>query len=437
MIKNRAGREVTVEVQMDAILIGAGRRGLGTYSEYAERFPHKLKYVAVAEPDEEKRERFAALHGIPPERRFRSWEELVKQPQLARAAFIVTMDRLHFAPAMAMLKRGYHVIVEKPMSVDPYECVAMVRSAEKHRRVLAIGHVCRFMPFFDEIKRAIVSGSLGSVVNISLTENIGFWHFAQSYVRGNWGKAAESAPSILAKCCHDLDLLRWLAGSPVEKLSSMGGLFQFKPEQAPGRVPERCTDGCDHERNCPYSAYALYIDPARFWVRETVRGAGPEAGKKLEMLSESPYSRCVYKAGNDVCDNQVVQIGFENGLTATLTMIAHTRDDTRTIRVNGTGGELHGHLIKNEIRIRDFLTDKETCLSPEYIKSGHMGGDVRLIDSFIDSVDNGREEHLSSAEESLESHLMAFAAEESRLKGSVVDMKAFIRDIEQRVPGNS
>ena len=414
---------------IDIILIGAGARGLGTYSEYAERFPHKLKYVGVAEPDEERRAEFAKIHSIPEERCFASWEELLAQPLLAEAAFIVTGDRLHFSPTVAMLRKGYHVIVEKPMAVDPAECILMVEEAKRSKRILSIGHVLRFTPFFSEIKRIVDSGDLGELVNVNQVECVGFWHFAHSYVRTKWARMADSCPSILAKCCHDLDIIRWLVGAPASRVSSFGNLFQFRPEKAPGNVPERCTDGCEFEEDCPYSVFRLYIDPGRFWVARTLKNKNACVKERIEFLKKSPYSKCVFRADNDVCDQQIVMMQFKNNATATLTMMAHTRDDTRKIRISFTGGELIGDFVGNRIEVRDFLTDKLTVLTPEVIESGHLGGDIVLIDRFLDALHGRRDTHLSSADESLDSHLMAFAAEKSRLNEMVVDMDEFARDI--------
>jgi predicted dehydrogenase len=299
--------------------------------------------------------------------------------------------------------------------------------------VLSIGHVLRFTPFYAEVAAAVRAGRLGELVNINQTECVGQWHFAQSFVRGNWASASASAPSILAKCCHDLDIIRWLTGSPVRRLVSFGNLFEFRREKAPGPTPERCTDGCPYEESCPHSAYKHYLEPARFWVATFPKREHPDPIARLEWLRRSPYSRCVYRLDNDVCDQQIVTMEFESGATATLTMMAHTRDDTRTLRISGTRGELHGHLVGNDIRIRDFISDKETRITPEVIHSGHMGGDLILIDRFLDAARAGGTEHLSSARESLESHLLCFAAEQSRCQGGMVVMNEFTRAIAARV----
>lgn len=416
----------------DVILIGAGARGTHVYGDYASRFPHKLRYVAVAEPDEARRKAFAEKFSIPPEKCFASWEDLIGKPKMAEAAFIVTMDRMHFGPAIEMLKQGYHVIVEKPMAIDPIECIEMVKAAKKYNRILSVGHVLRFTPFYREIANIVQSGMLGDIVNVTQMECVGFWHFAQSYVRMNWARAQESAPSIMAKCCHDLDIIRWLVGAPVKRLSSVGNLFEFRPEKAPGPVPQRCTDGCPFEAQCPYSAFKLYIEPTRGWLRESFKNYSGDQDDLLAFLKQAPQSQCVYLGRNDVCDQQIVAMEFENQATATLTMMAHTNDDTRTLRISGTRGELHAHFVKNDILVRDFITGKVTQITPELIQSGHMGGDIILIDKFLDSIHNQSTEHLSSVSESLESHLLATAAEISRTTHTFVTMSEYIAQLEEQ-----
>ncbi len=417
---------------VEAILIGAGKRGYNVYGDYAQRFPHKLRYVAVAEPDEKRRNAFAEKFQIPQNRRFASWEELIDKQKMADAAFIVTMDKMHFQPTIEMLRQGYHVIVEKPMAVNPVECVAMVEASKTFGRLLSIGHVLRFIPFYQEVHKILRSGQLGEIVSINQNECVGFWHFAHSFVRSNWARTCESAPSILSKCCHDLDILCWLVGSPVRYVASMGNLFEFLAEKAPGEVPERCTECCRYERTCPYSAYKLYLEPGRGWMKSFFQKNFGEGEDLLEQLKTTCYSQCVYLGKNDVCDQQVVTMEFENNAIATLTMQAHTRDDTRKLRICGTRGELHGHLEKNEILVRDFATDKLTCLTPEVIESSHMGGDIVLIDDFIHAIREGSNGHLSSVSESLESHLLAFAAERSRIERKFINMAEYTLEVEHQ-----
>ena len=243
-----------------AALIGAGRRGIQTFGGFALRNPYEIQFIAVAEPDAERRVQFAAQHDIPKERQFSSWEELLDRPKLCEALVIATMDQMHFAPTIAALDAGYDILLEKPMSNEPVECLRMAQQAQAEKRLLMICHVLRYTPFFTAIKKIVDSGLLGDIVSVQHNENVGYYHQAHSFTRGNWRNSQLSSPMILAKCCHDMDILTWLIGKRCQKISSFGGLYLFKPENAPVGAPARCTDGCPVERQCPYSAIRIYID---------------------------------------------------------------------------------------------------------------------------------------------------------------------------------
>ncbi|HLJ67689.1 MAG TPA: Gfo/Idh/MocA family oxidoreductase, partial [Chloroflexota bacterium] len=240
---------------IEAVLVGAGARGTLAYGATALQHPETLRFVAVAEPNPERRARFARQHGLPAARCFATWEELLAEGRLAPALVCATLDRLHVAPAVAALEAGYDVLLEKPMAPTASECLAMVRAAESTGRLLMVCHVLRYAPFFATLHAIVSSGRLGEIVTIEHRENVAYWHMAHSYVRGNWRNAAISSPMILAKCCHDLDLIVWMtADNPVRRLHSFGSLSHFRPEQAPPGATERCTDGCPAAESCPFYA---------------------------------------------------------------------------------------------------------------------------------------------------------------------------------------
>ena len=224
------------QAPLELVLVGAGGRGFHAYGAYAKAHPGEVRFVAVAEPDESRRERFAEAHGIPLNQQFRSWNELAAQPQLARAAVNTTMDRTHHASTLALLAAGYDVLLEKPMATTPAECIELVRTAEQRGRILQICHVLRYAPFFRTIHEIVTSGRLGDIVSFEWNENLAYWHFAHSFVRGRWANSQTSAPMILTKCCHDLDLLVWMLGWP-EKVASFGSLEPFPPGASWARDP--------------------------------------------------------------------------------------------------------------------------------------------------------------------------------------------------------
>ena len=412
-------------------LIGAGQRGMHCYAPFALRNPHKLKFIAVAEPDPVKREQFRLAHGISPQNCFTTGEELLEKPQLADAVLVCTQDRFHYKPTLRALEQGYHVLVEKPMSTDPLECIVMEEYAQKYDRKLMVGHVLRYTSFFTAIKELLTEGAIGDLVTIQHNENVGYWHMAHSYVRGNWRNSTESSPMILAKSCHDLDILLWLAGADCHKLSSFGSLTHFKQEHAPVGAPLRCTDGCPVEKDCAFYAPRLYLTEDTGWPASVISKDTSLEGR-TRALQEGPYGRCVYHCDNNVVDHQVVSIEFANQVTAAFTMSAFTNEISRTIKLMGTQGELRGAMEKNEIEITHFATGQRKVIHLQESPYGHSGGDDGIMRDFVELIGqegNGNERltALTMASTSVQSHMMAFAAEESRLAGRMIELPTYMQ----------
>lgn len=413
-------------------VVGAGQRGLG-YADYALAYPHEAQVVAVAEPDIEHRHRFQARHNLADSRCFASWQDLLAAPTHADALLICTQDRMHFEPAMAALQAGYHVLLEKPMSPEPAECIALGERAATYRRIFAICHVLRYTDFFANIKQLLDEGAIGQLISIQHNENVGFLHYSHSYIRGNWRNSKLSSPMILAKSCHDMDILLWLAGAECINLSSFGSLTHFRAENAPAGATPRCLDGCAVSDSCPWYAPNIYLTENTGWPASVI-SVDTSLEARLKALSEGPYGRCVYHCDNDVVDHQVVNIEFANQITAAFTMNAFTHDTSRTLKLMGTKGELRGHMEKNEIEIHDFSSGIVRQIHFPEPRGGHGGGDFGLMKNFVRLIREalqGNEEEttasLTSAAISVQSHLMAFAAEQSRLENRLVNLADFQR----------
>ena len=437
---------------LECAVMGAGDRGYKAYGAVAARRPDKIRFVAVAESHAERRRRFAQKFKIPAENCFNDWRELLAGPQIAPALLVTLQDSLHLEPTLQALAKGYHVLLEKPMAATARDCIALVQAAARHRRVLQVCHVLRYSRLFSRIKDLLDQGSLGDLTCIQHNENIGFWHMAHSYVRGNWRKTAESSPLILAKSCHDTDLLTWFAGTPALRVSSFGSLVHFRPENAPAGAPERCTDNCPHEKTCPYSAIRFYLDPGRIkpplslltgFSSQTIWDylKNPRAGSFtskitmdlsregiLKALREGPYGRCVYRCDNDVCDHQVVIIEFAGGVKASFVLSAFTAMWERTLKLMGAKGEIRAADLKGRLELRTFHPLKVRRRRIGFDAFSHGRGDEGVLLDFARAVQTGAAgEALTSARNSLESHLIAFAAEESRLTGRTVEMEEFRR----------
>lgn len=404
-------------------LIGAGNRGSDVYGRYILLHPELGRVVAVAETRAAPRAMAAAAHDVPGDRTFASWEELLARGRLADALIIATPDALHVAPAKAALALGYQVLLEKPLAPTLAGVLELADAARASTGSLVVAHVLRHSTFFATIKRLLDEGRIGELIHVQHTENIGHWHFAHSFVRGNWRRSDRASPMILAKACHDLDLLRWLVGRPCTSVASYGGLHHFRLENAPVGSTERCTGGCAVERQCPYSAIRIYLE--RFggqggWPNNVLT-PDPNAESLRAALEDGPYGRCVYRCDNDVADHQVVALNFEGGVAASLTVSAFTEENTRTLHLMGSRGEIHGHMERGELIINDFSAGNREILDVPATGAGHTGADAALLGDFLARVADDRADAApTDLAASVDSHLMAFAAEESRLSGAVV-----------------
>ena len=418
--------EMTKPVRL--AVIGAGSRGHG-YARFASAFPDRLKIVAVAEPDDFRRNRMAEEHEIPAESCFRTWQDFCSRPKMCDAVAICTQDSMHEEPAVACAKLKYHILLEKPMAPTADACRRITAAVKDAGVIFGVCQVLRYTQFTSMQRRIVQSGEIGQIVSIQHLESVGYWHQAHSFVRGNWRNEQESSFMLLAKSCHDLDWLRFIMAQPCKSVHSFGTLFHFKNTEKPAGAADRCID-CPREieSGCPYSAYKIYFRDrlckgATDWPVDVLV---PEVSSDTlaEALRTGPYGRCVYACDNDVVDNQVVNMIFANGATASMTMTAFTPGGIgRRTRIFGTRGEIDTD--SRIIKITHFLDDSVREIDTETandggILSGHGGGDFGLMDAFVRAVaENDPTQILSGVDETLESHLMVCAAEESRRKGSV------------------
>ncbi|MFD0960928.1 Gfo/Idh/MocA family protein [Paenibacillus chungangensis] len=421
MIQNNRG--ITVAV------IGAGSRGVG-YARYFLSNPVAGKVVAVADPDSERLKKLSDQHFVHEVHRYANYQAFFEQPKMCDAVLICTMDQQHYEPTMMALEKGYHVMVEKPMSPDPIETLDMSRQADNVGKILMVGHVLRYSPFFYKIKSLLHSGAIGDVISIDLIENVGHIHYSHSFVRGNWGNSRRSSFMLMSKSCHDIDILHWLIDKPCVKVSSFGSLMHFNSNNAPEGSTANCFDGCIVERSCPYSANRIYVERGE-WLWQVTQSERKE--DRIRALQEGPYGRCVYRCDNDVVDHQVVSMEFETGITASFTMIAFTTEEYRTIKVFGTKGQLRSHMGKNEIVVSTFNGDVEK-FNPATHAGGHFGADPLLVEDFVTQVNSG---HVTGgrthAKTSADSHLITFAAEQARLQGEVVEMAEYVSNLSNRL----
>ncbi len=417
-------------------MIGAGSRGT-VYSKFMKEMEKDFTVVAVAEPDDRKRNYIRDMFDIPEEMCMASWEDFLSRPKFADLAVIATMDRDHYAPAMAAIEKGYDLLLEKPMGATPEECCEIERAAAEKGVLVLVCHVLRFTKFFRGLKKLIDEGLVGDVVHIQHSENVGNLHQSHSFVRGNWRNSEESTPMIVQKTCHDMDIMQWLVGKNCTRVHSFGGLYYFKKENAPEGSPEYCEDGCPVADTCCYNARRIYFDIyrestfARSAARTSVRPTDEELTKAIK---HSNYGKCVFKMDNNVVDHQTVNLEFEGGATASFSMCAFNKGG-RYIRVMGTKGELCGNM-GDTLRFYDFATNSERVISiadaviGDSIDGGHGGGDGGIVKALRDRL-NGSigDVAICSIEETCRNHLIAYAAEESRISGKVIDMADYEKSL--------
>ncbi len=421
------------EVELNCLVIGLGDRG--------SRFCYVSKelggrVVAIAEPDNKKRDFFADKYDIPRELMFEYGEDALESGLPFDAVYIATPDKTHFKLAVLALNKGYNVLLEKPMAPDPTQCIKILKAQEKSKKSLAVCHVLRYAPFFQTIKKIADSGELGKIISIDLIEEIGYWHFAHSYVRGNWRKEEESSPIILAKSCHDLDIISWLAESTPKSVFSKGSLDIFKQENAPKTSTERCIN-CP-VKDCLYDARKFYLNHKGEirWPYNVISPTDLSEEARLEAIKKGPYGRCVFKCDNNVCDNQEVLIYFKNKIRASFILRAGGFQPTRKINVYFERGEISGNMWRGKItkikytgrRNEDEIEEIDT-----HSLGSHGGGDPRLIKDFFGTINSQNyEDNLTSAQKSLQSHLIAFAAEKSRKMGKfgrVVNYERYVKEL--------
>ncbi|MCQ2396080.1 MAG: Gfo/Idh/MocA family oxidoreductase [Lentisphaeria bacterium] len=413
--------------QVKLLVVGCGARGMG-YAQHATKYPDKAQRVGGADPDDERRNRIGDMGNVAAEFRFRTWQEAAQQPRFADAVMICTQDSMHEGPAVAFAKLGYHILLEKPMAPEPEACKRIVAAVKEAGVYFAVCHVMRYTAYTQKLKKLLDSHVIGDIVSIQHLEPVGYWHQAHSFVRGNWRREDESSPMLLAKSCHDVDWLRYVMGRPCKQIQSFGSLIHFRPENAPAGAGKRCME-CpkEIESQCPYSALKIYLrdrfDKGELWWPLDILTLDVTEENLREAIKTGPYGRCVYACDNDVVDNQVVNFFFDNGTTASMTMTAFNEHSGRLTRIFGTRGYIDTD--SNVIRVTDFLTDKTQEIDTGVendggILSGHGGGDFALMERFVTAVaTNDPSLILSGVDDTLESHLMVFAAEKSRVTGTV------------------
>lgn len=438
------------EKPVQIALVGAGARGELNLATLAKKHPEEIRFVAVADLDEERRRSFADKFHIPAENSFGDWRELTERPRLADAVLNALPCRMHYASTLAALKAGYHVFLEKPMALTPTESVHLVNTAADSDRVFVVSLQSRYNKIYCRIRQMVDRGEIGSPMNIDCAENVGYWHFIMSYVRGIHHRSSDSHSFVMAKGVHDLDLVTWFAGARAARVSSFGSLAFFHEGNAPAGAPERCLDGCPVFDTCEFNAYKQFVDPGkpdipfslltgmsgealldylknpRFRTLASVIVHDINRESRMKALRETMNGCCVFHCDNDVVDRQTVSIEYENGVVASFSLSGFSVLWERTLNLHGTEGEIRSADFSGRLELRTFNPGRVRKKRIPYHGIVHGGGDEMILLKFAEAIRNRNpNDILVSAKNCLESHLVCFAAEEARVSGQVVDMESF------------
>ena len=423
-----------------AIIVGAGHRAM-IYASYAQFFPDELQIVGVADPMAYRRAAVARLYGLPPERCYATAEEAADQTKFADVAINGTMDHQHVSTSLPLLRAGYDILLEKPFAISETEMWELVRTARDLDRRVMICHVLRYAPFYVAIRQRVLDGVIGDLLSVETAEYVSYHHMAVGFVRGKWARKQHGYASMLmAKCCHDLDLITWMkSGTSPRSVASFGSNFQFRPERVPRGAGTRCLVDCEIEATCLYSARKQYLDhPDRwaFYVWDSLEHleAPTMEDKVASLMGDSPYGRCVWKCEMDVVDHQSVVIDFEDGVTATHTMVGGASRPGRSIHLVGTEGEIEGFMEDGRFVVRhpdprpghevtESTVDLALLEGSQGATGGHGGGDLRLVSDFVRVV-RGEAPSISttSLDDSVAGHLIGFTADRAMEERRVIDL---------------
>ena len=412
--------------------VGAGNRGL-IYSSFALKYPDKMNVIAVVDPNELHRAEFAKLYSIPENMQFASVEDFIAVHPECDLVINATIDSLHCKISKPLLFAGYDVLMEKPITASADELLDIKRAAIENGRNLFVCHVLRYTPFYKGIKELIEKGEIGKITSIQMAEHVGVSHFIESYIVGKWRSESECGSSfLLAKSCHDLDIMCWLnnASEPLSVVSFADRKI-FIPENAPAGSTETCHT-CPHENSCKYSITNIFNGKSGTWKRiiNDIDKPASEITQEdiFEQLKRSSYGRCVYE-NKDLVDRQNILVKFDNGSIGSFELIGACAKGDRYIHIVGEDGEIFGSHLAGIFTVRKYNFKEKNFTETSYDVSAdamdeHLGGDTGMMKELCEYL-NGDKSSISITGicDSVNGHLCVYAADKSRKEDKIVHLK--------------
>ena len=411
-------------------LVGAGNRGC-VYCDYVFDCPSEVEIVAVVDVRDLARNQAGDRYNVKSENRFSSLDEFLAKKIECDLVINATMDEMHYETAKKIMLAGYNLLQEKPVVPNKEQLLDLSLIAKEKNLKVNVCHVLRYTPFYKAVKKIINDGVIGRIVTIEMNEHVGIAHYIDSFIRGKWNSEEKCGSGfLLAKSCHDMDMLCWLNNQTVPKtVSSFGSRSWFVKENAPKGATKYCHD-CPHNETCLYSAQKIHLEmdtmPFQTWLDMNKPLDEITKEEKAEWLKTSNYGLCAYDSGGDINDRQVVTVEFENGSIGTFTMLGATCRPGRNLHICGTKGEIEGYVESGKFILRTFdrSEGKFECVEQEFdinkdIKisvqyGGHGGGDYAIMNETVRYL-NGDNSSISitKLEDSINGHLVVYAAEES------------------------
>lgn len=440
MVKRLTKGVIKVQDNIKIAIIGCGARGKETYGRYAMKKDSGLSIVAVCDNDPIKLESAKEEFDLSCDVCFEDYNDLFSLGKIADCVIIANYDQEHFDATIKAINLGYDILLEKPISNNLEECIKIRNLANEKNVKVIVCHVMRYTSYYMYLKKLLKDGVIGDLVAIEQTEDVGYWHMAHAFVRGNFRNSDTTSPMILQKCCHDFDLIMYLTEERPVSLTSFGGLRFFNNKNCPKNATDYCID-CKEE--CVFNAVNFYVDLYKDKIKNNLDpnvwplsqvAEDPTEEKIIANLRSSNWGKCVFKSDNNVVDHQFTTMRLEKGTIATLTMIGFSNDGGRQTHCYGTKGEIYLDEQRKTIEISIFGQKKTTThfaeLSNDF--SGHGGGDNEMMREFVECMHSSTKKMTSSIDLSVDSHILAFASEYSRLNNSVcVDVKKFEKGFDE------
>lgn len=421
--------------QIKAVVVGFGDRG-SVYSSYSLEHPEELQIIGVVDPNPSRLMMAKEIYHLNDNQLFTDLDECLKANLPCDIYINGTMDQLHYEVLTKLIKTKKAVLTEKPIVAKKEELLELERLAKENNNQIFVGHVLRYTPFYKRIKQLILDGEIGEIRSMELAEHVGFAHYAGSFIRGRWNNEEECGSTfLLAKSCHDIDIMCWLNNNAKPHyVSSFGGRYYFKEENAPVGSTDKC-HMCPYEQTCYYSALNCYVK-ANFSSEQTRLDRVNKTEDEIkEQLKDTIFDQCVYKVQkSNLVDRQVVTVEFDNGSVCSFTLVGGTPEPCRTITVIGTKGEISGKLEEGIIYLKKEklhttepsvrTIDVNAELHNDSRMPGHSGGDYEIMKSIVQYM-NGDTKMITITKlfDSINGHICVYAADEARLTHRVIELK--------------